>query len=375
MRFIFTRIECIFINNLIIPKNTHKSEHHMSLNINNRQIGQNYPPYIIAEMSANHNGSIENAYKLIKAAKKSGADALKIQTYTPDSMTIDCDSEDFKINGGLWDGWTLYKLYEAAHTPREWHKPLFDYAKKVDITIFSTPFDESAVDLLEDLNAPAYKIASFEVVDINLIKYVASTGKPLIISTGMANIMEIDEAIDTAKAGGCTQLAILHCVSGYPALPRDYNLKTIIDLKDRYKLVTGLSDHTIGNTTAIASIALGASIIEKHFTLNRHGGGPDDSFSLEPDQLTDLCISSRQAWEAMGRVNYNLKGDESQYVKYRRSLYFVKNLDEGHIITGDEIRSIRPGFGLPPKMKNQLIGKRLTKSVKMGTATKENYFE
>ncbi|SUX30566.1 Spore coat polysaccharide biosynthesis protein spsE [Chromobacterium vaccinii] len=262
---------------------------------------------MIAELSANHNGHLENALRLIEEAKKAGADAVKLQTYKPDTITLNCNSEDFCIHGGLWDGRTLYDLYEEAHMPWEWHKPLFDYASKLGITIFSSPFDRTAVDLLEDLNAPAYKIASFEAVDLPLIRYVASTGKPLIISTGLADAEEIQEAIEAAHAGGCSQLAILHCVSGYPAPAEDYNLHTISDMIRRYGLVTGLSDHTLDNTTAIASVALGAAIIEKHFTLDRNGGGPDDSFSLEPDELAALCTGARTAWRALGKINYGKK--------------------------------------------------------------------
>ncbi len=257
--------------------------------INGRSIGEKFPPYIIAEMSANHNGDIKAALRLIEVAKKSGACAVKLQTYRPDTITIKSDLPDFQLTDGLWAGRTLYDLYEWAHTPWDWHKPLFAYAEKLGITIFSSPFDASAVDLLEDLNAPAYKIASFEAVDLPLIKRVASTGKPMIISTGMANEIEIEEAITAAKEGGAKDLAILHCVSGYPAPAEDYNLRTLAHMKKRFGVPVGLSDHTLDNTTAIASIALGACIIEKHFTLDRSGGGPDDSFSLEPEGLGELC--------------------------------------------------------------------------------------
>ncbi|HIL02951.1 MAG TPA: pseudaminic acid synthase, partial [Candidatus Thioglobus autotrophicus] len=259
------------------------------ITINGRKIGNNFSPYIIAEMSANHNGDINNAYKIIDMAKLSGADCVKLQTYTPDTLTIDSALPDFQLTEGLWSGQSLYELYKGAFMPWEWHKPLFDYAKKVGITIFSSPFDNTAVDLLEDLNTPAYKIASFEAVDLPLIKYVAQTGKPMIISTGMADAEEIQEAIEAAREGGCKELAILHCVSGYPAPADDYNLRTLVDFQRKFGLIAGLSDHTIDNTTAITSVALGASIIEKHVTLDRNGGGPDDSFSLEFEELTDLC--------------------------------------------------------------------------------------
>lgn len=337
--------------------------------INGRPIGSQCLPYVIAEMSANHNGKIENALRIIEEAKTAGADAVKIQTYRPDTITLNCDSDEFRIQGGLWNGRLLYDLYQEAHMPWEWHAPLFDYARKLGITIFSSPFDHTAVDLLEDLNAPAYKVASFEAVDLPLIKYVASTGKPMIISTGMADAEEIREAIDAARAGGCNELAILHCVSGYPAPAADYNLRTIPDMIQRFGLVTGLSDHTLDNTTAIASVALGASIIEKHFTLNRNGGGPDDTFSLEPAELAALCRGTKTAWQAMGQVDYGRKSSEQGNVKFRRSLYFVKSLSKGDLITPDAIRSVRPGFGLAPKHFDAVVGKRLTRAIEANTPT------
>lgn len=345
------------------------------MKIANREIGNGAPPYLIAEMSANHNGNIEKAFRIIEKAKKAGADAVKIQTYTPDTMTLKSDKEDFKIRGGLWDGRTLYDLYQEAYTPWDWHLPLFDHARKVGITIFSSPFDNTAVDLLEDLNAPAYKIASFEAIDLALIKYVASTGKPIIISTGMADVEEIQEAIDAARSGGCKDLAILHCVSGYPAPAQDYNLRTIPDMINRFGLVTGLSDHTLDNTTAITSIAFGASIIEKHFTLNRNGGGPDDSFSLEPADLEALCKSARTAWEAMGIVDYGRKSSEQGNVKFRRSLYFVKDLKAGDVITVDAVRSLRPGYGLAPKYLDEIIGRELKQDVSKATAVSWKCFQ
>lgn len=340
-----------------------------SIKIDGRIISVEKPPYVIAEISANHNGKIENAYKLIDVAKISGASAVKLQTYRPDTITIDMRTSDFMIEGGLWDGQSLYELYESAFLPWEWHKPLFEYARKKDITIFSSPFDNTAVDLLEDLNTPAYKIASFEAIDIPLINYVASTGKPMIISTGMANAEEIQEAITAAQDGGCTEIAILHCVSGYPAPAEDYNLKTIPDMVERYNLVTGLSDHTLDNTTAICSIAMGASIIEKHITLDRQGGGPDDSFSLEPADLEALCHGVKTAWNALGQVNYRRKLSEKSNVKFRRSLYFIKDMKAGEIIAPDCVKSIRPGYGLSPKYLNDLMGKKLRVDVKRGTPT------
>jgi len=340
--------------------------------INNRKIGQECLPYVIAEMSANHNGDINNAYKIIDMAKASGADAVKLQTYHPDTITMDMKTPDFMIKGGLWDGQSLYELYKGAFMPWEWHKPLFDYAKKVGITIFSSPFDNTAVDLLEDLNTPAYKIASFEAVDLSLIKYVAQTGKPMIISTGMADAEEIQEAIEAAREGGCKELAILHCVSAYPALASDYNLRTLVDMQKRFGLITGLSDHTIDNTTAISSVALGASIIEKHVTLDRNGGGPDDSFSLEEEGLKGLCVGVKTAWGALGRVDYGRKSSEQANVKFRRSLYFVKDIKRGEVITTEHIKSIRPGYGLAPKYMEEILGKKMTSPAKLGTPVLPN---
>ena len=333
------------------------------LDIEGRAIGPGHAPYVIAEMSANHNGSLDAALRIIYEAKKAGADAVKIQTYTADTITLDSDLPDFQISDGLWAGRTLHQLYKWAHTPWDWHKPMFDHARKIGITLFSSPFDNSAVDLLEDLDAPAYKIASFEAVDLPLIRYAASTGKPLIISTGMADADEIAQAIQAARDGGCEALAILHCVSGYPAPASDYNLATIPDMARRFGVVTGLSDHTLDNTTAIASVVLGACLIEKHVTLDRSRGGPDDSFSLEPGELAALCKGARTAWEALGQVDYGCKSSEAGNVKYRRSLYFVKDLAAGEPITPDAVRSVRPGYGLPPKMLDQVLNRRTARAI------------
>lgn len=340
-----------------------------SININNRIIGEDQPPFIIAEMSANHNGSIDTAFKIIEEAKKAGADAVKLQTYTADTITLKSDAPEFRINGGLWDGRTLYDLYQEAQMPWDWHKPLFDFAKEQEITIFSSPFDFTAVDLLESLDAPAYKIASFEAVDIPLIKYVAQTGKPMIISTGMADVNEIQEAIDAARSNGCEQLAILHCVSGYPAPAAEYNLATIADMAKRFNVVTGLSDHTLDNTTAIASVVLGARIVEKHFTLDRSGGGPDDSFSLEPQDLKNLCYGAKTAWEAVGNFNYARTSSEQGNVQFRRSIYFVKDMNAGDIIDESSIRCIRPGLGLAPKYWDEIIGRKVNHNIKANTKT------
>lgn len=340
-----------------------------------REIGPEAPPYVIAELSANHNGSIDTALSIIGAAHSAGADAVKLQTYRPDTITLDVADEAFTIRGGLWDGRTLHDLYREAHMPWEWHAPLFEHARKLGITIFSSPFDSTAVDLLESLDAPAYKIASFEAVDLPLIRYVASTGKPMIISTGMADADEIGEAVAAARAGGCRQLALLHCVSGYPAPASDYNLRTIPDMIRRFDLVTGISDHTIDNTTAIAGVALGASIIEKHVTLDRRGGGPDDSFSLEPAELAELCRGARTAWESLGRVDYGRKSSEVGNAQFRRSLYFVKAAEAGTVITADMVRSVRPGFGLAPKHLDRVIGSTLTVPVRLGTPVTTDTFE
>jgi len=344
------------------------------MQIENRPIGSNSPPYLIAEMSANHNGKIDTAFRIIEEAKLAGANAVKLQTYKPDTITLNCTTDEFQVHGGLWDGRNLYDLYQEAHMPWDWHAPLFDYAKKIGITIFSSPFDHTAVDLLESLNAPAYKIASFEAIDLPLIRYVAKTRKPMIISTGMASVEEIQEAIDAARSAGCTQLAILHCVSGYPAPASDYNLRTIADMRERFGLVTGLSDHTLDNTTAITSIAMGASIIEKHFTLDRSGGGPDDSFSLEPSDLAELCTGAKTAWEALGRVSYERQASELGNVKFRRSLYFVRDIQAGEIVTQEHIRSVRPGFGLAPKFLDQVLGKKMSKSAHYGVAVTLEHF-
>lgn len=339
----------------------------MQIEIDARPIGPDHPPYVIAELSANHNGSFERALELVDAAAATGVDAIKIQTYRADTITLDSDDPAFVIKGGLWDGRRLFDLYAEAFTPWEWHKALFDRARERGVTMFSSPFDFTAIDLLEDLNAPAYKIASFEAVDLPLIRYAASTGKPMIISTGMADVEEIAEAIDAARGGGCTQLAILHCVSGYPAPADQYNLRTIPDMAARFGTVTGLSDHTLDNATAVASVALGASIIEKHFTLDRSGGGPDDSFSLEPAQFAALCRDSRTAWDALGRVDYGRKSSEQGNVIFRRSLYFVRPLAAGQVITAEDIRSVRPGFGMAPKEWDHVIGRRVTRDVGYAT--------
>lgn len=347
------------------PNNPH-------ITIAGREISRDVNPYIIAELSANHNGNIETAFSLIEAAKISGADAVKLQTYLPETITFNSDADEFKIHGGLWDGRTLYELYEEAHTPWEWHAPLFEHARNLGITIFSSPFDKTAIDLLEDLNTPAYKIASFEAIDLDLISYAASTKKPMIISTGMADCEEIEEAISTAQVAGCKELAILHCVSGYPAPPDDYNLNVIPDMINKFGLVTGLSDHTLDNTIAITSVSLGVAIIEKHLTLDRKGGGPDDSFSMEPDDLLVLSSGVNKAWNALGKIDYGRKSSELGNVQFRRSLYFVKDIKAGEVIKEDHVKSIRPGFGVAPKHLNNIIGQKVLKNIIAGTPVKFN---
>lgn len=334
-----------------------------SITIDGRRISVDSAPYVIAELSANHNGNLDTAMAIVAAAKDAGAAAIKLQTYTADTITLNSDTEEFRIEEGLWSGRTLYDLYDEAHMPWEWHAPLFRLARDLQITIFSSPFDRTAVDLLEDLNAPAYKIASFEAVDLDLIRYVASTGKPMIISTGMADADEIEEAVAAARDGGCDELAVLHCVSGYPAPAADYNLRTIPDMYERFGVVTGLSDHTLDNATAIASVALGASVIEKHFTLDRAGGGADDSFSLEPAEMAALCKDVHTAWSALGRVDYGRKSSETGNVKFRRSLYFVESLAAGEEITPTSVRSVRPGYGAAPKLLPEIIGRRVRRAV------------
>jgi pseudaminic acid synthase len=341
----------------------------MTFKIDGRIIGRDQPPFIIAELSANHNGSIERAFETIDAAKRCGADAIKLQTYTADTMTIDCDAPDFLIKGGLWDGYKLYDLYKWAETPFEWHEALFAHARKRGITVFSTPFDETAVDLLESLNAPAYKIASFEIVDLPLIRYVASTGKPMIISTGMASEDEIDEAVTTSREAGCKDLVLLHCISSYPAPMDQANLRQIPELANRFDVLAGLSDHTMGTTAPVAAIALGACIIEKHFTLSRADKGPDSEFSLESVDLERLCTDTRDAWLALGRTGFERQKAEQSSKVFRRSLYFVKDLPAGHVITSDDIRRIRPGMGLAPKYFDGIVGQVLKEPVKRGSAT------
>jgi pseudaminic acid synthase len=339
------------------------------------EISVNRPPYIIAELSANHNGSLERALATIDEAKRCGANAIKLQTYSAETMTIDCDKPDFRIQGGLWDGYKLYDLYKWAQTPFEWHQAMFDHARKIGITVFSTPFDETAVDLLESLGAPAYKIASFELTDLTLIRYVARTGKPMIMSTGMASEKEIDEALKTARDAGCNQIVLLHCISSYPAPVEQSNLRHIPELARRFNVIPGLSDHTLGTTVAVASVALGACVIEKHFTLSRQDKGPDSEFSLEPNELERLCKEARIAWLSLGKPGYERQQAEEGSKVFRRSLYFVRDLPAGHQIVPADSRRIRPGLGLSPKHYDSLIGKSLKIPVSYGEAVSWEHFD
>lgn len=337
-----------------------------TLEIAGRRIEVNAPPYVIAELSGNHNGEIERAYAIMEAAKVAGADAVKLQTYTADTITIDHDGPGFAIEGGLWDGRTLHELYQEAHTPWDWHADLFAKGRELDITVFSSPFDPTAVDFLENLGAPAYKVASFEIVDLPLVERMAATGKPLIISTGMANQAEIGEAVAIARSAGNGDIVLLHCVSSYPAPAADSNLLTIPDLAERFSVVSGLSDHTLGPAVPIAAVALGAAVIEKHVTIDRAAGGPDAAFSLEAHELKDMIDGVRTAWEARGKAGYARQASERGNVIFRRSLYVVWDVAAGEPFTADNVRSIRPGFGLAPKHLPQVLGRCAVRDVKRG---------
>ena len=347
----------------------------MTYKINDRAIGPAHPPYIIAELSANHNGVLARALETIDAAVGCGADAIKLQTYTADTMTNDCDRPEFLIKGGLWDGYKLYDLYKWAETPFEWHQAMFQHARKRGITVFSTPFDETAVDLLESLDAPAYKVASFEVTDLSLIRYIAGTGKPMIMSTGMASEIEIEEAVSTAREAGCKNLVLLHCISSYPAPMDQANLRQMAELARRFGTIPGLSDHTLGTTASVAAVALGACVIEKHFTLSRADKGPDSEFSIEPAEFEKLCQDTRDVWSALGKVGYQRQPAEEGSKVFRRSVYFVRDLAAGTVVTSDDIRRIRPGMGLAPKHIDTLIGKRLKVGITRGTATSWDLFD
>jgi pseudaminic acid synthase len=340
-----------------------------SIEICGRIIGHNHPPFIIAEMSGNHNQSLERALDIVEAAAKAGAHALKIQTYTADTMTLNLENEEFSINdpNSLWNGKNLYQLYEQAYTPWEWHKPIFDKCRELGMIPFSTPFDETSVDFLEELNVPFYKIASFENNDIPLIRKVAATGKPMIISTGMATAGELDETVRAAREAGCKDLVLLKCTSTYPATPENTNISTIPHMSKLFNCQVGLSDHTLGTGVAVASVALGATVVEKHFTLSRADGGVDSAFSMEPDEMRALVIETERAWQAMGKVSYGATEAERASLKFRRSLYVAKDMKAGDEFTKENLRIVRPGYGLPPKYYDTLIGKRANQEIKKGT--------
>ncbi|MCY8389516.1 pseudaminic acid synthase [Bacillus inaquosorum] len=339
------------------------------INIEGRKIGLHHPPFIIAEMSGNHNQSLERAFNIIEEAAKAGAHALKIQTYTADTMTLNMNTKDFKIEdeNSLWSGRTLYTLYQQAYTPWEWHKPIFDKCRELGMIPLSTPFDESSVDFLEDLGVPIYKIASFENTDIPLIKKVAATGKPIIISTGMATVAEIDESIRAAKEAGCKEFILLKCTSTYPASPENTNISTIPHMKELFNCQVGLSDHTMGTGVAVASVALGATVIEKHFTLSRADGGVDSAFSLEPSELKELVVETGRAWQALGQITYGPTDEEKASLKFRRSIYVKKDIKAGEIFTKDNIKVVRPGYGLEPKFYDVIIGRTAKKHIAAGT--------
>ena len=342
----------------------------MTININGRAIGPSHAPFVIAEMSGNHNKSLDRALEIVEAAARAGAHGLKIQTYTPDTMTLNLDEREFHIADpqNLWAGKSLYELYGEAYTPWEWHEPIFSRARKLGMIAFSTPFDDTAVDFLESLDVPCYKIASFENTDLPLIRRVSATGKPVIISTGMASIAELDDAVRTAREAGCEDLILLKCTSTYPAAPSNTNILTIAHMRESFGCEVGLSDHTMGVGVSVASVALGAAVIEKHFTLRRADGGVDSAFSMEPAEMAQLVAETERAWRALGQVAYGPTESEKKSLQFRRSLYVVKDLKAGDVLTRENVRAIRPGLGLPPKHLADLLGRRVTQDVRRGTA-------
>ena len=346
-----------------------------SMYIDNRLIGPNANPYIVAEMSANHNGEIERAFKILDAAKSAGADAVKLQTYRADTITINHAAPEFMVHGGLWDGRRLYELYDEAHTPWDWHKPIFDYGREIGITVFSSPFDSTAIDLLESLDAPAYKIASPELIDLGLIRLAAQTGKPVIMSTGMGNLEEISEAVQTARDAGAKEIAVLHCTSVYPASPEEANLASIAEIANRFDVVGGLSDHTHGTAVSAAAAALGADIIEKHFTLARSDGGVDSAFSLEPEELEELVRNARIARVSVGRATLEPTPEEAKSRIFRRSLYVVAPVSKGEKLTDTNVRSIRPGLGMKPKHLDDVLGRRATRDLAFGEPLEPSMIE
>ncbi|MFA6062156.1 MAG: pseudaminic acid synthase [Gallionella sp.] len=340
------------------------------IKIGNIEIGVHHAPFVIAEMSGNHNQSLARALEIVEAVAKSGAHALKLQTYTPDTITIDLDEREFHISDpdSLWAGTSLYKLYGQAYTPWEWHQPIFDRARDLGLLVFSTPFDDTAVDFLENMEVPCYKIASFENTDLSLIRRVAATGKPLIISTGMATVAELDDTVRAARAAGCHDLILLKCTSTYPATAANTNILTIPHLRELFDCEVGLSDHTMGVGVSVASVALGATVIEKHFTLSRAEGGVDSAFSMEPAEMAQLVVETERAWQALGRVSYGPTDAEIKSVQFRRSLYVVQDLNAGDVLTRENLRAIRPGLGLPSKYMEQVLGRKVKQQIKRGTA-------
>lgn len=345
-----------------------------TITIKNRVIGADAPAYIIAEMSANHAGDIEVAKRIIRAAKESGADCVKLQTYTADTLTIDCDNPYFQIGDGTWQGENLYQLYQKAYTPWEWQKELKEEADRIGIHIFSTPFDNSSVDFLESIGMEFYKVASFEIVDIPLIRYIASKGKPIILSTGMASLGEIEEAVTAIREEGNSQIALLKCSSAYPAISDEMNLKTLVNMAEVFQVPTGLSDHSMGSIGAVTAVALGAKIIEKHFCISREIDNPDASFSMEPEEFKKMVEEIRSAEKAIGQVKYGITSQEKKNVKFRRSLFVVEDIKEGECLTKDNVRSIRPGYGLPPKHYKDVLGKKAIKNIKRGTPLSYDLF-
>lgn len=342
----------------------------MKITISDTDIGPKYPPFIIAEMSGNHNQSFDRAIAIVEAASKAKAHAIKLQTYTADTMTLDIAQNEFLINDprNLWHGKSLYEIYQKAYTPWDWHKKIFDRCHELGLICFSTPFDFTAVDFLEEMDVPAYKIASPEIIDIPLIRKIASTGKPMIISTGMANIGELDEAVRTAREAGCNDIIMLKCTSVYPANPEDSNILTIPHMRDLFDVQVGISDHTLGIGVPLAAIALGATVIEKHFTLSRAEGRIDSAFSMEPAEMVQLVAEAKRAWQALGQVSYGPTEAEKESIQFRRSLYVVKNVKAGEVLTRDNVKAIRPGLGLPTKYLEQVLGKAVRQDVKRGTA-------
>jgi pseudaminic acid synthase len=335
--------------------------------IGDREIGPGRPVYVVAEMSANHNQDLNQALRIVEAAHAAGADAVKLQTYTPDTLTIDCDREPFRIGGTIWEGRTLYDLYAEAYTPWEWQPRLKEAANSLGMALFSTPFDPTAVDFLEQMGVPAYKVASFEIVDLPLIQAIARTGKPVILSTGMASLAEIDEAVTAARGAGAAQIALLKCTSAYPAPPREMNLRTIPHLAQAFGLPVGLSDHTLGIAVPMTAVAQGACIVEKHFTLSRASRGPDSAFSLEPPEFRAMVDAIREAEQALGQVSYRLTRAEADSRAFRRSLFVVQDVRAGQEFTADNVRSIRPGMGLHPRHTAEVLGRRANRDIERGT--------